>query len=208
MDRGNICLRHVFLTLSEFIGDYAMNTVTITATTINMIKTSSGAVDAATAKVDAALLTLPQIAEAMYADGVRYDMLKGEKPAEDCRVLREQIKDAIAHGIKSADRRAVTLADKKTAKDFSEFQKAERKEGLTHVSKYYSRLCEAMPDAPVAEPKQAEAKTQADKLRTQLETALKIVQGEPDGSLADMLTLSKGLQDLIAATYLKQGKNL
>jgi hypothetical protein len=200
MDRGNACLRHVFLTLSEFIGDYTMTTVSISATTSKLItRAISGFEKCGT--------TLTQSAEALFADGVRYDMLKGEKPTEASKAIREQVKVDIAAAF-TKDELSVYFADKKTAKDFNDTLKLARKAAQDKVSQYFKRICEAMPDAPVAEPKQAEAKTQADKLRIALETALKIVQGEPDDSLADMLTLSKGLQDLIAATYLKQGKNL
>jgi len=177
-----------------------MTTVTITSATSKLITRAISGFEKCGA-------TLTQSAEALFADGVRYDMLKGDKPSEASKGLREWIKGDIVAAF-TKDEQVVYLADKQAAKNFDDKLKLARKAAQDKVSQYFKRLCEAMPDSPVAEPKQAEAKTQADKLRIALETALKIVQGEPDGSLADMLTLSKGLQDLIAATYLKQGKNL
>ena len=151
--------------------------------------------------------TLTQAAELLYADGIRFGMLKGAKPSESDSALRDHIKHDIAAGF-TKDEQAVYFADKKTAKDFDAGMKDARKAVQDKISQYYKRLCAAMPDAEVAKVEPEAPKTDAEKIRVMLESIKKIVQGEPDGSMADLVGFNKLVDTAITATFLKSSTNI
>jgi hypothetical protein len=151
--------------------------------------------------------TLTQAAEMLYADGIRFGMLKGNAPSEQDTTLRNVIKQDIASGF-TKDEQALYFADKKIAKDFDDTLKTARKAVQDKISQYYKRLCAAMPDAETATSEPKTPKTDAEKIRVMLDTIKKIAQGEPDGSMADLVAFNKLIDTAITATFLKSSPNI
>ena len=83
-----------------------------------------------------------------------------------------------------------------------------RKAVQDKISQYYKRLCAAMPDAEIAGVEPKAPKTDAEKIRVMLESIKKIVQGEPDGSMADLIGFNKLVDTAITATFVKSSTNI
>ena len=135
--------------------------------------------------------------DALYADGVRPDMLTGKGKLVD---IQEPVKASIILGFTVAERKLINGEPKAMSQE----QKDARKVVQQKMGRYIALIQKYLTDLMVAngeieeQEEQEEDKTPADKLRIVLETALKIVQGDEQAKGYDPVIMAKLIGQAIA----------
>jgi hypothetical protein len=126
--------------------------------------------------------------DALYADGVRPDMLTGASKIAD---IQDAVKASVILGFTAGERKLI-VAD---AKAIAEADKPARKIAQQKVGRYLALIQKYLTDlakanGEIEEQEQVE-KTPAEKLKIVLETALKIVQGDEEAKGYDPVIMAK-----------------
>jgi hypothetical protein len=126
--------------------------------------------------------------DALYADGVRPDMLAGAGKLVD---VQEPVKASIVLGFTVAERKLINGEPKAMSPE----QKADRKVAQQKVGRYIALIQKYLTDLMIVngeiEEQEEQDKTPAEKLKVVLETALKIVQGDEDPKGYDPVIMTK-----------------
>jgi hypothetical protein len=129
--------------------------------------------------------------DALYADGVRPDMLTGKTKIAD---VAADVREAIVLGLPVADRKLINGEPKAMSKEQKDERKvAQQKIGpyIRNIQKYLTDLMIANGEIEEQEEQEEQDKTPAEKLKVVLETALKIVQGDEDPKGYDPVIMTK-----------------
>jgi len=133
--------------------------------------------------------------DALWADGVRPDMLTGKGKLVD---VQEPIKASIVLGFTVAERKLINGEPKAMSQE----QKDARKVAQQKIGRYIALIQKYLTDLMVAngeiEEQEQEEKTPAEKLKVVLETALKIVQGDEQAKGYDPVIMTKLIGQAIA----------
>jgi hypothetical protein len=133
--------------------------------------------------------------DALYADGVRPDMLTGKGKLAD---VANDVRESIVLGFTVVERKLINGDPKALSPE----QKIERKTAQQKIGSYIALIKKYLTELMIAngeieEQEQAE-KTPAEKLRVVLETALKIVQGDEQAKDYDPVIMTKLIGQAIA----------
>jgi hypothetical protein len=133
--------------------------------------------------------------DALYADGVRPDMLTGNGKLVD---IQEPVKASIILGFTVAERKLINGEPKAMSQE----QKDARKVVQQKMGRYIALIQKYLTDLMVAngeiEETEDQEKTPTDKLKIVLETALKIVQGDEKAEGYDPVIMAKLIGQAIA----------
>lgn len=166
--------------------------------TFNLNKTS-GAYIADAVKLDISNGNKWVVAsEALFADGVRADMIATEKKG-GVQAVYDFVTESIIAGYHKNDQ-ALIRTDVKSLDDN---QKKARKEAQQRLGTYRARLQKYLADLAVkageVEPAEKEEKTPAQKIRIALETALKVIQGDDNPQGYDPVDLTKRINSMLGS---------
>ena len=136
--------------------------------------------------------------DALYADGVRPDMLTGKGKLVD---IQEPVKASIVLGFTVAERKLINGEPKAMSQEQKDARKAvQQKMGryIALIQKYLTDLMIANGEIEETEETEDQDKTPAEKLKVVLETALKIVQGDEQAKGDDPVIMAKLIGQAIA----------
>lgn len=139
-----------------------------------------------------------KVSDALYADGVRPDMLAGKTKVID---VAADVRDSIVLGLPVADRKLIN-GDVKAMSDTDKDKRkiAQQKIGpyIRNIQKYLTDLMIANGEIEEEEEEKDSDKTPAEKLKVVLETALKIVQGDENPKGYDPVIMTKLIGQAVA----------
>lgn len=144
-----------------------------------------------------------KVSDALYADGVRPDMLAGKVKVSD---VADAVRAAIVLGLPVADRKLIN-GDVKAMSDTDKDKRkiAQQKIGpyIRNIQKYLTDLMIANGEIEEEEEEKDSDKTRAEKLKVVLETALKIVQGDDQPAGYDPVIMNKLIGQAITMIVIK-----